>query len=266
MPCRVLLGYHPQIARSARENVSSDFSLSYSPLSEAVLPEVDLYLPLVLSDYDALLTTAGAPLYAKALVPARAAIEACHDKLRFARTVEAAGFAFLIPQRLAAPIAGPYVLKKRKDDFGRGTVVIDEEGDSGWGAEKLSPSDYFAQELIVGKIEYATHLLVFEGNVRYHFTAIFEMQDDRSIKGIRSNGVYRGPHDAQLLLPVFKQVLEAVGFSNGVCCIDYKLIDGQPKIFEINPRFGGSLTMDITQFLHAYRKAVQDQRSAGGWL
>jgi hypothetical protein len=37
----------------------------------------------------------------------------------------------------------------------------------------------------------------------------------------------------------------------GLCCFNYKLVDGQPVIFELNPRFGGSLPRDINRMLFA---------------
>ncbi len=32
-------------------------------------------------------------------------------------------------------------------------------------------------------------------------------------------------------------------------CINYKVVNGQPVIFEINPRFGGSLSLFFFSFL-----------------
>ena len=42
----------------------------------------------------------------------------------------------------------------------------------------------------------------------------------------------------------------------GAACFNYKLADDAPRIFEINPRFGGSLVMDVTAFVDAYRAAL----------
>ena len=38
----------------------------------------------------------------------------------------------------------------------------------------------------------------------------------------------------------------------GTCCINYKLADGVPMLFEINPRFGATLCADINPYLDAY--------------
>jgi carbamoylphosphate synthase large subunit len=39
---------------------------------------------------------------------------------------------------------------------------------------------------------------------------------------------------------VFKDIIKHLHYS-GPCNIDFKLINGHPRIFEINPRLGGSL-------------------------
>jgi carbamoylphosphate synthase large subunit len=41
-------------------------------------------------------------------------------------------------------------------------------------------------------------------------------------------------------LNLFAAMLRSINF-DGLCCINYKIVDGRPFIFEINPRFGASL-------------------------
>jgi hypothetical protein len=48
----------------------------------------------------------------------------------------------------------------------------------------------------------------------------------------------------------------ALGFNTGTCCIDYKIDNGLPKLFEINPRYGASLTGDINRYLKAYLRSL----------
>jgi D-alanine-D-alanine ligase-like ATP-grasp enzyme len=51
-------------------------------------------------------------------------------------------------------------------------------------------------------------------------------------------------------MDLFAQMLAALGFS-GLCCVNYKLVDGNPMIFEINPRCGFSLCAHFPQVLDA---------------
>jgi carbamoylphosphate synthase large subunit len=52
---------------------------------------------------------------------------------------------------------------------------------------------------------------------------------------------------------IFESIIKHLNYS-GPCNIDFKLINGTPKIFEINPRLGGSLMVSenlsaLTQIL-----------------
>jgi hypothetical protein len=46
----------------------------------------------------------------------------------------------------------------------------------------------------------------------------------------------------------FGSILAMIGFE-GLCCFNYKLLGKQPLIFEINPRFGASLSPLFASFL-----------------
>jgi carbamoylphosphate synthase large subunit len=35
------------------------------------------------------------------------------------------------------------------------------------------------------------------------------------------------------------------------------VVDGRPVVFEINPRFGGSLSLDVTAYLDAYLASLK---------
>jgi predicted ATP-grasp superfamily ATP-dependent carboligase len=54
---------------------------------------------------------------------------------------------------------------------------------------------------------------------------------------------------------LFSQILERLSYE-GTACFDYKVVDGKPLVFEINPRYGGSLSGDVTAYLDAYVDAL----------
>jgi predicted ATP-grasp superfamily ATP-dependent carboligase len=49
-------------------------------------------------------------------------------------------------------------------------------------------------------------------------------------------------------LGLFARVVAVLDF-NGICCVNYKLHRGVPKILEINPRIGASLCPYLNYFL-----------------
>lgn len=263
MSCSVLVGLHSQIFEAAMQRVCPEFRLASLPLSEAVAEHYELYLPLTLADYTALRGSAGTPFMKKAIVPTAAAVEICDDKLAFVETLKGTGLHPFVPKHLEACPSVPFVLKKRRGNFGRGTVVVEDAVGREQADQRLASGDYFAQDLVIGDVEYATHILISRGEIIYHFTTVFRMSNDRSIKGIEQNGKYVGVFDAKPYLSIFQEILNLVEFKNGICCFDYKIPDGSPKIFEINPRFGGSLTMDMSAFLRAYAHAVTMSQMAG---
>jgi len=55
---------------------------------------------------------------------------------------------------------------------------------------------------------------------------------------------------------LWERMLLAIGFTDGTACIDYRLVDGVPQLFEINPRFGASLANRVAPYLDAYAACV----------
>jgi len=48
----------------------------------------------------------------------------------------------------------------------------------------------------------------------------------------------------------------------GCACFNYKLIEGTPAIFEINPRVGGSFSRVADDYLSGYLAAIERSRGA----
>ncbi len=42
----------------------------------------------------------------------------------------------------------------------------------------------------------------------------------------------------------------------GICCFGYKIVDNKLKIYEINPRYGASMTYFIDDALVSYKNAI----------
>jgi predicted ATP-grasp superfamily ATP-dependent carboligase len=181
-------------------------------------------------------------------IPPAAAIEVCDDKLLFAGVMQDAGFASLVPRLLSDP-EPPYVFKMRRDRGGQRSRVVLSTDDASELPGKLA-EDCFRQELIPGRLEFATHLLFIQGRPVRWLTYEYDMGREHQVKGplrpVRKRMI------ACRHLDTFSAVLAAIGFE-GLCCIDFKERDGRPVILEINPRFGDSLCPYFFAYLRDLR-------------
>jgi len=169
-------------------------------------------------------------------IPCADAIEVCDDKLLFARIMRETGFGDLVPKLVDDP-RPPYVFKMRRDRGGQLSRIVLSAADAH--ALPTAPGDgSFLQELLPGRLEFATHLLFIRGRPVRWLTYEYDMGREHQVKG-RLRPV-RKRMIACRHLERFSAVLGAIGYE-GLCCIDYKEREGRPVILEINPRFGDSL-------------------------
>ncbi len=196
---------------------------------------------------------AGEPI--PCLLPKRETIALCNDKVAFNRFLRNSGFAGHVPET-GKNIGFPYILKTSIDEWGRSSVLIENEADEAKHAAKLRSSLFFKQVYVSSKYEYACHLLMLDGRITFARAIEFEFPHDRFVFGKWAEPDILKEINHSRFYPLFQSILEAVGYQ-GFCCIDYKLdADGQPAIFELNPRMGGSLRYFINNALRAYIKAI----------
>lgn len=181
-----------------------------------------------------------------ALVPSTPALEACDDKQEFARRVARAGFTRFLPR--CESLAYPYLLKKRISEWGMDTYIIDGEEEEDLHAGKLGSAEYIRQEHIAGQQEYTTHLLVAGGRSRFIRTVAFNFAETLFVKGRHFTPVSQECVDHACYRTLFEDILGCVGLE-GICCFNYKLDAGTPKIFEVNPRYGASLTPFLAEVI-----------------
>lgn len=178
-------------------------------------------------------------------IPTAESVSLCDDKYLFNKTLIENNFDKLIP-RMGRDLQYPYILKKRVDGWGKNSHIIpDKEHEDRFGSE-LNSEEYFCQELVYGKKEYATHMIFSKGNVLSSINVEYKYDTDIYIKGknpwvdLRTTAC---PH-----IELFCSVLQRIGFE-GLCCINYKVSNNQPLLLEINPRFGGSLSNHFYSFV-----------------
>lgn len=174
-------------------------------------------------------------------------LDLCDNKYELNEALSANGFEKYLP-KMGRPLPYPYILKKRIDEWGRNIhTITDAQKEQGL-SHLIDDPEYLCQQFIPGPNEYATHMVIRDGrlvrslNVRYGFTT------DMPVKG----------PDTEILksicpcpyLEVFTDALRSISFE-GLCNVNYKVANGQPYIFEINPRFGGSLCPFFFSFVRS---------------
>lgn len=191
----------------------------------------------------------------KFLVAANDVVDFCNDKFRFNEFLIEKGFGNNIPRILQENHGFPYILKKNFDDWGSNSYIIDSEEKEKSFSDLLNDSRYFKQEYISGVDEHTTHFIFTDNKLQYFQTFKFTFQNANFVKGKTSP-----PFKTSVIIPVetvhaeiFEKILQEINY-HGVGCFDYKIQDGVAKIFELNPRVGGSLPLDLINFLEAYKK------------
>ncbi|MBS1521972.1 MAG: hypothetical protein JST50_13305 [Bacteroidetes bacterium] len=177
--------------------------------------------------------------------PTMEAIDICDDKYLFYTTLVEKGFENDMP-RVGKNLKIPYIVKRKVAHMGVDCYVIDtpEKEKEHW--KEINDPDFFCQEIVPGKKEYATHLIFRDGKMACALNVIYIFSTPFYVKGVDKfigNKLGKCPH-----LDLFADMLKAINFE-GICCFNYKEIDGKPYVFEINPRFGGSLSMFFFSFL-----------------
>lgn len=250
---RVVFGQFSNWEQNIRRRLDvRRYSATFSDLVGVHLSAFDAVVPLGLRHYEML---RGFPELrsVKFLHPEDRVVQRCDDKLAFMRFLGETGFGDVAPALRAAGPPYPYVWKRRHAANGDDCHVIRTEGDE-QGLD-LDNSDWFAQDLAPGVDEFAAHILRRSGTIRYASTFAYRMSGPDRVRGAaeapRSKQFTRGcPH-----LALFDRVLDRLDYE-GTACFNYKVVDGRPLIFELNPRFGGSLAHDINRYLDAYMAAL----------
>jgi predicted ATP-grasp superfamily ATP-dependent carboligase len=225
------------------------------------LRTADYAVPLQVHDAVALRRQHGEE-HEKYLIPDASVTALCADKLTFNRTILAGGFARMIPPIYDTTKRDfPYVLKKRESYAGEGVFAVRNAEDERRYADYLNHDDFFCQAYVPGQTEYATHMLLVDGEVLYHSTNEYDMSDEFLVKGSARQPVREmlGTDMAGRVIGEMTDLLRSIGF-NGACCLDYKIMEGGIQLMEVNPRVGFSLFRDINRYLGVYIGALEVRR------
>lgn len=105
-------------------------------------------------------------------------------------------------------------------------------------------NDYIVQKYIQDQKEYSAHLFVQKGIIKYSIYYVMLHDQEFGIQHGKMKKYDRIIFDQEdSFVPIFK-LLNYTGFA----CIDFKLKNNKVKIFEINPRLGGTLATNAKDF------------------
>jgi hypothetical protein len=178
-------------------------------------------------------------------IPTEEIIMLFDDKQKFSETLIQKGFGSYIP-RIFKNGDPPFVLKKRIGSWGKECLMILSHEDALKASDQLNDPAYYCQQIIRGRTEFATHILFANNKIVEAFDIKYEFESDIPIKG-QIRPLYTEVRNCPYL-ELFASVLRSIGFE-GLCCVNYKVVGDHPYIFEINPRFGGTLCPYFFSFL-----------------
>ncbi len=224
--------------------------LTFDELPQRDLKNYDLVLPLTIPDL-LYLTEISDPISDNPIpIPDKKSILLCDDKYLFNQTMINSDFAHFIPA-MGEMRSYPYMLKKKVGECGKNCHIIHSETEEKSFMDMINSPDYFTQEIISARKEYATHILFKDQQIIASLNIKYVFDQPISIKG-RDRYLYQIVTRCAYL-DIFSAMLKCIQFE-GLCCINYKVRDDQPMIMEINPRCGASLSPYLFLFVEASLK------------
>jgi len=226
------------------------FEPVFADFQEADFGACDAVVPLRLSDY-APMRLRPSPSF---LIPDKRTVQLMHDKSRFNAFLAENGFGDLVPALYDGAVAYPFIYKKHHDQAGIASKIIHSPGERAAFEAGIDPTEYYKQRYVGGCNEYTSHFLSIGGAVRFDATVGFTFDGEHFVRGV-NHEPRRIDRIATPFLGTFARILDALAYT-GTCCFNYKIEDGKPLIFEVNPRPGGSLRLDLNLYLDAYLAAL----------
>ena len=223
-----------------------EYEILFRDFDEVNLDEYDITIPLSL-DAQRFYNDSTYKLLYKIIVPSNHCINLCHDKLLFNQFLIEKGYEDFVPKKNGIS-QYPFILKPRIGAWGKDISIIRNMHDEIKNAHKIQSSEYFKQEYINGDEEYTTHIIIKDSKIVFMATLRFNFNIPQYIKGKETQPTKMQEVDHSQFRKLFSDILVSMSYQ-GICCFNYKVIDGQLLIFEINPRYGGTMTYFIREAL-----------------
>jgi len=179
------------------------------------------------------------------------------NKERFSQWMERHGFGMYVPAHYqdAANAEYPCIVKPESGGAGRGIYIASDPSEVPEQTEKIMLEAY-----LPGSDEYATSLFYKAGKIlhiqSYKKSVLSEpfiLQQEESVRIKPCETTFEA-----LFLNIIDTMCEGKGYC--LCSFNYKIVDGIPKIFEINPRTGYTLARhseDFREMMALYIKEAE---------
>lgn len=224
------------------------------------LNKFDIIVPLSLHSQKYLNKYNKYSIHNKAIVPSDFCIDLCSNKSKFYKFLIENDFNEFIP-KITGFKGYPYILKKNIGEFGIGTIIINDEIDEIENLDKIKSNEYFTQEYIDGYEEFTAHIICVRNRIIYFNVLKFTFCEKYFIKGKYFDPVTVTVVNHNKYKNIFENILSKMDYQ-GICCFNYKAPGGVLKIFEINPRFGGSLTRTIDEGIFYYMECLRNNHDS----
>lgn len=246
-PMNILFSPSPWERELVRIFRHTRHTVSFAELNGSNGASFDLAIPLTIGDSKSLFNNPDLYPNNRYTLPEAGIVDLLDDKPRFNKKLSDMGHGRYIPSGDGRNL--PLMVKVNSGYYGDGCHVLRTEEDRVLHQDKLASPDYFTQEMIVGKREYAIHILIRNGRIIKSLGVEYRFDHPLPIKG------QDAPREVVLVndpyLRVWESILAELGYE-GLCCVNYKMKDGVPLLLEINPRFGGSLATFFISFLRHF--------------
>jgi glutathione synthase/RimK-type ligase-like ATP-grasp enzyme len=105
--------------------------------------------------------------------------------------------------------------------------------------------NYVIQEYISGSYEYSAHMYVLDGIIK--FSKFYCTHNDKKNYIQKGRMITYDSVFTPSYINVIQDIFTKLNYT-GFACVDYKLKNNNPKIFEINPRPGATIVSNVEDF------------------
>jgi hypothetical protein len=232
--------------------------LTFADFRTTDLTQFEAIIPLCLADQRYINELLQDNPTLPALVPSERCMELCHDKAGFMRHLNSLNLGEdITPDQ--DPKGFPYILKPNAGEFGVDPVITKSANDEDIHADKVNSSQYLKEHYIAGNQEYCSHIIAAGNTIRYMGSVMYTFDADVHVKGINKSPNATEIVDHSQYAAIFERILASIDYE-GFCCFDYKIVNGRPCVFELNPRYGATMSRFIQEALPVYCQVIEERR------
>lgn len=182
-----------------------------------------------------------------ALIPDTNALDTLSDKRRFLEYMADKGLGGFCPRLYASDEEAEFpCILKRTDLAAAWGIAVAHSYPELVRLRRTVPfrdKACIVQAFLPARVEYVTHCVCRDGRILWHCSFACEKRDAEQLRVSMDDQTITPIDTPRQVLDTIGKVLAPLRFS-GPCAVDYSLTEeGAMVIFEVNPRFGGTLTL-----------------------